>query len=80
MYPLSKAEARAMLEEEPVENLPGVGHRLHEQLGQLGIALCPQLRAIDPRRLAKAVGAKSAEVLRTLALGEDTRPWEVRPE
>ena len=58
-----------------VGNLPGVGPKLKAKLADLHIFLTADLLAYDAARLGRSIGAKSASMLRSLAVGEDTRPW-----
>jgi DNA polymerase-4 len=57
----------------PVRAIHGVGPKTAERLVAIGLSTCGQLAAASPDQLSLAFG-KYGEVLRRLALGEDTRP------
>ncbi|GBF90329.1 DNA polymerase iota [Raphidocelis subcapitata] len=75
---LPPGEAWAFLEPLPVRALPGIGHRLAEQLGELGAATVAELRRLPLALLAARLpGEASGAMVHGLARGTDPSP--VRP-
>jgi DNA polymerase-4 len=71
------AEARALLAEEPVTLLPGVGPALARKLHAAGFTRLGQLAALDPKEAARRFG-EDGPGLAARARGEDAR--KVTPE
>jgi DNA polymerase IV len=66
------AEARALLAQEPVRLLPGVGPALARKLEQLGITRLGHLQGLDERAAFRRLGEDGPALVRR-ARGEDTR-------
>ena len=76
---LSLGEARAMLREMPVGELPGLGRDKAAKLDAIGVATCGDLLDVDAGRCRDALGVKVAATFRAFADGVDKREWEPRP-
>ena len=63
----------AFLARLPVRRLYGIGPRMAERLGALGVATIGELAALAPERLERRLGSHGHDLLK-LARGEDERP------
>ncbi|HWX46856.1 MAG TPA: DNA polymerase IV [Roseomonas sp.] len=70
---IGAAEAAALLAEEPVSVLPGVGPVLARKLNGLGFVTLGQLQTLSPREAATRLG-EEGPALAARARGEDSRP------
>ncbi|WP_314618391.1 DNA polymerase IV [uncultured Selenomonas sp.] len=66
-------EALCRLAPLPVRRLWGVGERTEEKLAALGLKTIGDVQQADEKKLARAIGARAAHVLKELADGRDER-------
>jgi DNA polymerase-4 len=71
------SEAPALLADEPVELLPGVGPAFARRLAALGLTRIGHLQALDARAARRMLGDDGPALVRR-ALGEDDRPVDPR--
>ena len=68
---LTFLEGRALLEDLPVGELPGVGWKAKEKFAELGVGTCGELRRLDKKTVQEKFGAKLGETLYERAQGID---------
>jgi DNA polymerase IV len=76
VVPVSQADIRVFLAPLPVSRIWGVGPVLEAKLRGIGLETIGALQTVPPSKLESACGKHTAEHLRKLSLGEDTRPVE----
>jgi len=74
---IGAGEAAALLAEEPVSILPGVGPAFAAKLQGMGFSVLGQLQSLEPREAMRRFGEEGPQLV-ARARGEDPRP--VRPE
>lgn len=76
---LTRHEWMAMMADRPVSEIWGIGRRIAERLGTLGIATVHDLAWADTEALAAEFGPRIGPSLRVLGLGGDERPLVDEP-
>ena len=78
-FRLSLVEGRAMLRDQPVNELPGVGYSAVQKLESVGVRTCGDVLKAGHGKLEPVLGPRVAANVLALADAIDHRPWEPRP-
>ena len=77
---LTLDDARAMLRDESVSELPQVGYDKVQKLEAIGVYTCGDVLRTDVGKLQQALGPKHGKTVRAFANGTDERPWDPNPQ
>ena len=76
---LTFLEGRALLEDLPICELPGVGWKAQEKFAELGVVTCGELRRLDKKTVQEKFGSKLGETLYERAQGIDGEQVTLAP-
>lgn len=79
-FHLIEDETGDYLKETPVSSLPGIGYKMREELGKIGVSSCGELRGIPLPRLREVFGPKTGYTLYCFARGIDNRDLSTKKE
>ena len=79
-FHLSEEDVEEYLKETPVASLPGIGRKMKEELGKMGVSNCGELREVSLPKLRDVFGPKTGYTLYCFARGIDNRDLTTKKE